>query len=127
VQSASGTARIQFTEDQKLSDNSLNGAVYAEKQLMLAAVAKDEAMSQADAGNYTEAAKILTAQNTMLKTAYANAPAGVQGKIQEETNNLNFFSDQLSGGGGGFGGSAAYSSGTRKVMQEQSYNTRNSK
>jgi Ca-activated chloride channel family protein len=125
VQSASGTARIQFTEDQKLSDNSLNGAVYAEKQLMLTAVAKDEAMTQADAGNYTEAAKILTAQNAALKTAYASAPAGVQGKIQAETNNLNYFSDQLSGGGGGFGG-AAYNS-TRKAMQEQSYNMRNSK
>ncbi len=123
VQRASGTARIQFTEDQKLSDNSLNAAIYAEKELMLTAVAKDEAMSQADQGNYTEAAKILTAQNTTLKSAYASAPAGVQEKIQEETNNLNFFSDQLSGGGGG---GAAYGS-TRKAMQEQSYNTRNSK
>ena len=83
AQNATGTARIQFTEDQKLSDNSLNGAVYAEKQLMLTAVAKDEAMSQADAGNYTEAAKILTAQNTMLKSAFANAPAGVQNTIDE--------------------------------------------
>jgi Ca-activated chloride channel family protein len=126
MQSASGTARIKFTDDQAASDSSLDGAVYAEKQLMLTAVAKDEAMSQADAGNYAQAAKILTAQNTVLKSAFANAPASVQGKIQEETNNLNYFSDQIGGSGGG-GGGAAYGSATRKAMQEQSYNTRNSK
>jgi len=124
VQSASGTARVQFTDDQKSSDSSLNDSVYAEEQLMLTAVAKDEAMSQADQGNYTAAAKILTAQNAALKTAYFKAPAGVQSKIQAETNNLNFFSDQLTGGVGGGG---AYGSATRKAMQEQSYNTRNSK
>jgi len=124
VQSASGTARVQFTDDQKSSDSSLNDSVYAEEQLMLTAVAKDEAMSQADQGNYAAAAKILTAQNAALKTAYFKAPAGVQSKIQAETNNLNFFSDQLTGSVGGGG---AYGSATRKAMQEQSYNTRNSK
>ena len=66
VQSASGVARIDFTDDQSLSDKSANGAVLAEKELMLTAVAKDEAMAQADAGNYAEAAKILTAQNRAL-------------------------------------------------------------
>ena len=60
--SASGVARIEFTEDQRFSDKSLNGAVFAEKQLMLTAVAKDEAIAQADAGNYQQAATILKAR-----------------------------------------------------------------
>ncbi len=125
TETAAGTAKIDFTDDQKLYDGSLNRTVFAEKQLMLTAVAKDEAMAQADAGNYSEAAKILTVQNTALGSAYAAAPAGVQFQIRQETDNLNYFSNQLSGGGGG--GGALYDSATRKTMQSQSYSVRNSK
>jgi Ca-activated chloride channel homolog len=120
-QSASGTAKIDFTDDQKLSDKSVNGAVVAEKELMLTAVAKDEAMAQADRGNYKQAATILAGQNATLGRIYAGAPASVQVQIREETNNLDYFSDRISGGAG------AYDSGTRKTMQSQSYDTRNSK
>ena len=125
VQTATGIAKVNFTDDQRLSDKSLNGAVVAQKELMLTALAKDEAMAQADAGNYAEAAKILTTQNASLSRAYAAAPASVQIQLREETNNLYYFSDKI-GGGGGFGG-AGYDSATRKTMQSQSYNTRNSK
>jgi Ca-activated chloride channel homolog len=128
LQSATGTAKIDFTEDQKISDKSVNGAVVAEKELMLTAVAKDEAMAQADAGNYSEAAKILTAQNRALSAAYPAAPPTVQIQLRVETNNLDYFSDKIGGGGGGgFGGGGSFDSATRKAMQEQSYNTRNSK
>jgi len=125
VQTASGTATIDFTDSQQISDKSVNGAVLAEKELMLTAVAKDEAMSQADAGNYSEAAKILTAQSRTLDTVYAAAPPAVQSQLRQETNNLIYFSDKI-GGGGGFGG-GSYDSATRKAMQVQSYDTRNSK
>ncbi|HEY1718217.1 MAG TPA: VWA domain-containing protein [Verrucomicrobiae bacterium] len=118
-QSASGTAKIDFTDDQKLSDNSVNGAVFAEKELMLTAVAKDEAMSQADAGNYKLAAGTLSAQNAELDKIYADAPATVQVQIRQETNYLQTFSGAIGGG--------QFDSATRKVMQSQSYNTRNSK
>jgi Ca-activated chloride channel family protein len=126
-QSASGVAKIDFTDNRKISDRSLNGAVMAEKELMLTAVAKDEAMAQADAGNYSEAAKILTAQNQALAAAYPAAPPTVQIQLREETNNLFYFSDRVGRGGGGFGGGGSYDSATRKAMQSQSYNTRNSK
>jgi Ca-activated chloride channel family protein len=119
AQNASGTARIDFTDDQALSDQSLNHAVFAEKELMLTAVAKDEAMAQADAGNYRAAAKILTGQNAVLYSAIAAAPASVQYRIRAETNYLSDFSDQLDGG--------SYNGATRKAMEEQSYNARNSK
>jgi hypothetical protein len=97
----------------------VNQAVFAQKQLVLTAVAKDEAMAQADVGNYQVAAKILTKQNAALSSAYASAPASVQIQIREETNNLDDFAGQLNGG--------SYGGATRKAMQEQSYNTRNSK
>lgn len=119
VQTATGTAKIDFTDSQIASDKSLNGAVNAEKELMLTAVAKDEAMAQADRGNYKQAAAILISQNEQLQKVYAAAPASVQGQIRIETNNLDYFDDQL--------GAGAYDSTTRKVMQSQSYNTRNSK
>ncbi|MGA2854752.1 MAG: hypothetical protein ABSE90_11570, partial [Verrucomicrobiota bacterium] len=125
VQTATGIAKVDFTDDQRLSDKSVNGAVVAQKELMLTAVAKDEAMAQADAGNYAEAAKILTAQNRALAAAYPAAPGAIQSQLRAETNNLYFFSDRI-GGGGGFGG-GQYDSATRKTMQSQSYNTRNSK
>ena len=128
VQSAAGSVKIRYTDDQADSDRSVNGAVVAEKELMLTAVAKDEAMAQADAGNYSQAAKILSAQNTALNSAYAAASPAVQVQIRAETNNLYFFTDQMGGrgGGGGFGG-GGYDSATRKAMQSQSYNARNSK
>jgi Ca-activated chloride channel family protein len=121
---ATGTARIEFTDDQVASDRSVNGEVYAQKQLMLTAVAKDKAMAEADAGNYAEAAKILGGQNTVLNSAYAAAPASIQVQIRSESNNLDYFSDQL---GNNAAGSVSYGSATRKAMQEQSYDTRNSK
>jgi Ca-activated chloride channel family protein len=129
-QSASGVARIDFTDDQKLSEKSVNGAVFAQKELMLTAVAKDEAIAQADAGNYQQAATILKSQSAVLNQSFAAAPPSVQGQIRAETNNLDDFSDRIGGfggGGGGRGGSGGFDSATRKSLQEQSYNTRNSK
>ena len=126
-QTASGVARIDFTADQRLSDKSLNGAVFAEKQLMLTAVAKDEAIAQADAGNYQQAATILKAQTVALNNSLAAAPAAVQGQIRAETDNLDNFSGAIGGGGFGGGGRGGFDSSTRKTLQEQSYNTRNSK
>ena len=118
-QTVEGVARIHFTDDEKLADKSVNYAVTAEKELMLTAVAKDEAMSQADAGNYRQAAATLTAQGGALSTAYENAPAAVQMKIRSELDNLNNFTNQLEQG--------EYGSGLRKTMQWQSFDTRNSK
>jgi Ca-activated chloride channel family protein len=122
--SASGVAKIDFTDDQKLSDNSVNGSVNAEKELMLTAVAKDEAIAQADAGNYKQAATILKAQSAVLNGSFAAAPPEVQVQIRAETDNLDDFSDRI--GGGGFG-AGSFDPATRKILQAQSYNTRNSK
>jgi Ca-activated chloride channel homolog len=118
-QSASGVAKIDLTDDQRLSDKSVNGAVAAEKELMLTAVAKDEAMAQADAGNYKQASKILNGQAQTLNGVLAAAPPAAQSQIRLELDSLNGFTNQLEQG--------QYDSPTRKTMQSQSYNTRNSK
>jgi Ca-activated chloride channel family protein len=119
AQVADGVAKIRFTADQSDSDKTVNAEVVAQKELMLTAVAKDAAMAEADAGNYQKAATILATQNASLNRAYADAPASVQVQIRAETNNLDSFAYQLNSG--------AYGSASRKTMQSQSYNTRNSK
>ena len=124
VQNASGTARIDFTDDVSKSEKSVNGAVFAQKQLMLTAVAKDEAMKKADAGDYPAAARILTVQNAALSSAYAMAPAFGPGSNPGRNEQSQLLQRP---GWRRRGGRVLYDSVTRKVMQEQSYNTRNSK
>ncbi len=119
VQTAADILKIRFTRDQSESDRSVNGAVVADKEIMLTAVAKEAAIAQADAGNYKQAATILAGQGGALSRAYANAPARSQGQMRSELNYLRVFTNQLENGG--------YDSATRKTMQSQGYNGRNSK
>ncbi len=119
TQTVTGAVRVSYSDSVAAHEKSINNSVVAQKELLLAAVAKDTAMAEADAGNYQRAAQILATQNAALSRAYAAAPADVQGQMRTETYNLNSFSDQLNNG--------SYNGGSRKTMQEQSYNTRNSK
>jgi len=119
VAMADDLAKVRFTDDQSASEKSVNGAVVAQKELMLTAVAKDEAMAQADAGNYKQAAQILSAQNAALSRAYASAPAAVQVQIRAETANVTNFSRDLDQG--------QYGAASRKTMQSESWLLRNSK
>jgi len=119
VQVADDVVKIRFTEDRDAADKSVNGAVVAQKEIMLTAVAKDAAMAQADAGNYKQAATILAAQGGALSRAYAAAPATVQIQLRSELDNISNFTNQFESG--------QYGSGSRKMMQSQSYNSRNSK
>ena len=111
--------KVSYTDESTVADQSVNAAVNAEKVLVLTAVAKDEAIAQADAGNYQQAAQTLAKQRQVLGAVYANAPASVQVQIRAETNNLGDFNDQLVNG--------KYDGASRKSLQSQSYNTRNSK
>jgi Ca-activated chloride channel family protein len=115
--SASDVVRIRFTEDKAVAERSVNYAVNSEKELILTAVVKDEAMAAADSGKYKEASAVLARQVTVLNSTYATAPANVQVQIRNELDNLNSFNIQLEQGQYNF----------RKDMQSQSYNIRNSK
>ena len=118
-QSASAVVKIRYTDEPMVADRSINSAVNAEKVLMLTAEAKDKAIAFADAGDYKHAAATLTVQKEALSAACANAPAEVQVQIRAETANLDGFNGQLVGG--------QYDGASRKSLQSQSYNTRNSK
>ena len=118
-QSAGGVVKIRYTDDQAAADRSVNSAVNAEKVLVLTAGAKDKAITLADGGDYKQAAATLAVQKEALSAAYANAPAEVQVQIRAETKTLGDFSDQFVNG--------QYGAGSRKALQSQSYNTRNSK
>ncbi|HZL44052.1 MAG TPA: VWA domain-containing protein [Verrucomicrobiae bacterium] len=116
--SASGVVSLRFTEDKDMAAGSVNAAVTAEKELIVTAVTKDEALADADAGRLTVAAEKLAKQATALDGQYANAPAAVQQQIRQESKALRDYSDQLQ--------KNQYDAGTRKSMQWESYNARNS-
>jgi Ca-activated chloride channel homolog len=116
---ANDVVKIRFTEDASVARGSINTAVTAEKELVLSAVAKDEALVDADAGNFKKAGATLARQADALEAQYETAPAAVQIQIREETKNLRDRSQKLQAG--------QYDSSSRKMMQSESYNTRNFK
>ena len=116
---ADGVVRIRFTNDKTLVLQSANTAIIAEKELILTAVAKDEALAAADAGNYREAAAKLNRQADVLQSQYQYASPTVQIQIERETQNLRNRSDQLQ--------KNQYDSSFRKSMQSESFNSRYSK
>ena len=118
-QTISASARIRFTEDRKLAANSVRPEVAAQKELLLVAVAKDEALADADAGRYQQAAKKLDDEAKALDYQYQNAPAPLQARLREEIDNLRLRSNQLQ--------KNQYDSGTRKSLQSESWTVRNSK
>ncbi len=118
-QTISASAKVRFTEDRKLAANSLRPDVAAQKELLLVAVAKDEALADADAGRYQQAAKKLDEQANSLDYQYQNAPAPLQNQIREEIDNLRLHSNQLQ--------KNQYNSSTRKSLQSESWTVRNSK
>ncbi len=115
----SGEVRIRYTEDRELAEKSIRPTVVAEKELFASALAKDEAIADADAGKYQEASRKLSAQAAALDQQYYNAPAYLQQQLKSEAYNLRQQSEQLSNN--------QYSAGSRKSMQSESFNTRNSK
>ena len=93
--------------------------IVAQKELLLTAVAKDAALADADAGHYKQAAVTLNRQANALDLQYQNAPAYVQSQLRDEAANLRLRANQLE--------QNQYDSGTRKAMQSESWNARNSK
>lgn len=118
-QTASSAVRVRFTEDKEIAARSVNSAIVAEKELFVTAVRKDEALADADAGNYREAAQKLKTQAAVLDANYQYAPAAVQIQIRTESENLRKRSHELESG--------HYDSSVRKTMQSESFGVRNSK
>lgn len=115
----SGEVRIRYTDNAKLAEESVRQEVVTEKELLASALAKDAAIAAADAGNYKEASQRLSAQAAVLDRQYVNAPAVLQQQLKSEASNLRQQSEQLLNN--------QYSASSRKSMQWESFNTRNSK
>jgi Ca-activated chloride channel family protein len=118
-QETDGVVKIRFTEDKAVAATAVNSSIVAQKELFVTAVRKDEALADADAGNYREAASKLKAQAAILDSEWAKAPPSVQIQIRNESNNLMNRSKQLESG--------QYDAATRKTIQAESWGTRNSK
>ena len=111
--------RVRFTEDETVAANSAHPEIVAQKELLLTAVAKDNALADADAGRYQQAALKLNRQAGVLDLQIQNAPASVQPQLRQEAENLRLRATQFE--------QNQYDAGTRKSMQSESWNYRNSK
>ena len=111
--------RVSFTEDQAVVTRSERAEIIAQKELMQAAVAKDTALAQADAGHHKQGSVILNQQAAALDIQYQNAPAYLQSQIRQEADNLRFRANQLDNN--------QYDAGVRKSLQSESWTIRNSK
>ena len=118
-QTVSQSMRVRFTDDQKLAANSAHPEVSAQKELFLAAMAKDAALADADAGRYQEAAQKLAREIKTLDLQCQNAPAPLQSQLRQEIDNLRSYSSQLQ--------KNQYDSSARKSLQSESWSVRNSK
>jgi hypothetical protein len=87
--------------------------------LVVAALAKDQALAEADAGRYQNAARNLESQAQVLEQRYSSASAPVQKLLRVEIENLRSRAGELQNN--------EYTRSTRKAMQSESWQMRNSK
>jgi Ca-activated chloride channel family protein len=118
-ESVSQRALVRFTDDKTVAAKSERAEIVAQKELLLTAVAKDDALVEADAGRYKQAAQTLNRQAVVLDNQYQNAPASVQSQLRLEASNLRLRANQLE--------QNQYDPGTRKSLQSESWTVRNSK
>jgi hypothetical protein len=110
---------VRFTRDNGTALKSIRASIVAEKELLLTAMAKDEALAEADAGRYQVAAHKLATQADLLDKQYQTAPESMRPQLRQEAENLRSRSGELQ--------QNQYGSATRKSLQWESYNTRNAK
>jgi len=118
-ETAKGVAQIQVTDDERRAADSVHADLAAEKELFLAAVAKDDALAEADAGHYQKAAQKLECQARVLDDQCRQASSPLQSQLRREIENLRFRSKQLQ--------QNQYDASTRKSLQSESWSVRNSK
>lgn len=117
--SISDRATIRFSADHNQVANSLRPDIIAQKELLLTAVAKDNALSDADAGQLQRAARRLRGQAALLDKAALNASAATQTQLRQEIDSLRQRADAFDNN--------LYDNGTRKALQNESWSARNSK
>jgi Ca-activated chloride channel homolog len=119
TQSYAQSAKISLTKDAGEAANSVNRNVNTQKELVLNALAKDQAIHKADAGDSKAAQASFRSQILKLQQVAPSAPAEQKAEIASEIQKLKSYNEELNDG--------QMSSRARKSLQEESYKTRNSK
>lgn len=115
----SEVVKVEFSDDKDAVVLSINKDVLVEKELVLNAEQKSQAIKAADEGNYKAAAVVINSQISRLSSASYDAPAEKKQELQAEIQNLSQRAKELEEG--------RMDKGARKQMQSESYKTRNSK
>ena len=108
------------TANEEEAAGAINQTVAIERELQLNALAKDKAMSDADAGNYHDAADSLRANAKKLEAVAASAPDASEGKPGAASPGTACTGGETLAAGG-------MSKSLRKTIQNESYSRKNGK
>ena len=110
---------VAFDPDIAVVKSSVNSTVVAQRELMFNALKIDEALAAADAGQLGNASKTLNSQAAWLDSQVQYAPAALKSEMNAEVQTLRSRAQQF--------GQGQYDSDSRKSLQNNSWNYRNSK
>jgi Ca-activated chloride channel family protein len=113
------TVQIAFTTNDEEARGSVNPVVASERELQLNALAKDQALADADSGNYESAAKSLEANAARLESIAPSAPAGLKEDLESKAAEQRRRADEISASG--------LSKPLRKAIQNENYQRKNGK
>ena len=111
--------RIGVSNNEEEVADAVNQTVAAERELQLNALVKDQAMSDADAGNYRNAAESLRANAQKLEAVAAGAPLPVRQNLESQAQEQRTRADEIDASG--------MSKSLRKTIQSESFNRKNGK
>jgi Ca-activated chloride channel family protein len=98
---------------------SINSAVAAERELQLNTIAKEQALSEADSGNYNNAAESLRANAEKLESIAPGAPAPLRRDLEAKASEQRQRAAEIS--------SSGMSKALRKTIQNENYQRKNGK
>jgi hypothetical protein len=112
-------ARIGVSNNEEEVMAAVNQTVAVERELQLNALVKDQAMSDADAGNYRNAAESLRANAQKLEAVAAGAPLPIRENLESQAQEQRTRADEIDASG--------MSKSLRKAIQSESFNRKSGK
>jgi Ca-activated chloride channel homolog len=111
------TAQIGFTKNEAEALTSINPKIAAERELQLNALAKDQALADADSGNYDRAAQSLQSSADKLESLAPCAPIGLKEALESQAAEQRRRATEI--------GASGLSKPLRKAMQNENYQRKN--
>jgi Ca-activated chloride channel family protein len=112
-------ARIGVSNNEEEVADAVNQTVAGERELQLNALVKDRAMSDADAGNYRNAAESLRVNAQKLEAVAAGAPLPMRQNLESQAQEQRTRADEIDASG--------MSKSLRKTIQSESFNRKSGK